>query len=59
MVMFSTVMYDDMKVLTELYIFKCLKWQILCYMYFTTKKNSSKKFFKKMDAWVILLKIQI
>lgn len=43
MVMFSTVMYDDMKVLTELYIFKCLKWQILCYMYFTTKKNSSKK----------------
>ena len=42
MVMFNTVMYDDMKVLTELYIFKCLKWKILCYMYFTTKKNSSK-----------------
>lgn len=55
MVMFSTVMYDDMKVLTELYIFKCLKWQILCYMYFTTKK----KILKKIDAWVILLKIQI
>ena len=44
MVMFNTVMYNDMKVFTELYIFKCLKWKILCYMYFTTKK----KFFKKL-----------
>lgn len=54
--MFSTVMYDDMKVLTELHIFKCLKMHKFCVICILLLK---KKILKKLMLGVILLKIQI
>ena len=41
----------------ELYILEWLKWQVVCYVYFTTIKNYSRQ--NKVIWWQISLKINL